>query len=547
MPRLCPITGDARAGVYREKDARCDGWFYTAGMIRLLLALAIAFPIAAQNPAVDVLHYRIEVAIAPSLNEITASTELTVRPLVSPLDALDLDFAGLTIDEVTVEGNAATPRREGDRLTIPLALQGNEPFHVLVRYHGRPLDGLFLQTNRVGDPSVFADNWPNRAHFWFPSVDHPSDKASVEEIVTAPAAFEVIGNGAKLETTALADGRKRTSWSEPTPIPVHCMVIGATPFSVVRAGTAYDVEILYYLYPGDAAAGAAQLGRVAQIASFYGEVVGPYPYDKLALVESSTRFGGMENASAIFLDEKRFDGARPLEELAAHEIAHQWFGDSVSQRDWHDLWLSEGFATYFEHLFYERAAGRESFLARMREDRQAYLAANRTQSRPIFDPAVTDLFTLLNRFNYEKGAWVLHMLRGIMGDAAFFAGIRDYYDGHRDANASTGELRVIMERHAHQPLDWFFRQWIFEPGHPVLATKWTWNDGKVVVEVEQKQTGAVFRVPMTIAIGETRERVVIDERLERFEFAAPTSPGSVVLDPDEWVLKELVPTKRRAN
>jgi aminopeptidase N len=338
---------------------------------------------------------------------------------------------------------------------------------------------------------------------------------------------------------------KRTHWSESTPIPVHCMVFGATEFSIVRAGEANGTEVWYYLYPRDREHGIRELGRVPQILAFYSELVGPYPYDKLAMVESSTRFGGMENASAIFLDEKRIDGNGTLEGLAAHEIAHQWFGDSVSQRDWHELWLSEGFATYFGNLFYERAAGRDAFLERMREDRRDYLAAHRETPRPIYDPSITDLFKLLNRQNYEKGAWVLHMLRGIMGDVAFFAAVRDYYASHRDGNASTDELRVIMERHAGQPLDWFFRQWIREAGHPVFATKWTWREGKTLVDVEQKQAGTVFRVPAVIELrgakGSTRESVVIDERLEHFELPSESEPAAVVLDPDEWVLKETIP------
>jgi len=441
-----------------------------------------------------------------------------------------------TVDEVTVDGQPARYERAGDRLIIAAARTTPEPFRVRIRYHGKPSDGLFVQQTKHGDPSAFADNWPNRARHWFPSVDHPSDKATVELIVTAPDRFDVIANGTRIETTSLQNGMRRTHWSESTPIPVHCMVIGATEFSIVRAGAIYGTEISYYLYPRDREHGIRELGRVPQILAFYSEVIGPYPYDKLALVESSTRFGGMENASAIFLDEKRIDGNGSLEELAAHEIAHQWFGDSVSQREWHDLWLSEGFSTYFGNLFYERAAGREAFLEKMREDRSRYLKAQSETPRPIYDPSITDLFKLLNRQNYEKGAWVLHMLRGLMGDAAFFAAIREYYSANRNGNASTGELRVIMERHAGQPLDWFFRQWIYESGHPVFATKWTWRDGKTVVEIEQKQTGKVFRVPMVLALGEKRESVVIDERRERFEFVTEAKPAEVVLDPDEWVL-----------
>jgi aminopeptidase N len=502
-----------------------------------VVAVVFAVAAAAQNPDVDVLHYRIELAIPASGAAIAATAELTVRPVATPLRELALDFAGLTIDEVTIGGSKASYTRSGDRLTI--ATNASEPFRVIIRYHGEPSDGLYVRANKYGDHGAFADNWPNRAHYWFPSVDHPSDKATVEFIVTAPVAYDVIANGTRVESSVLPNDRRKTHWSEPTPIPVHCMVVGATEFAIVRASG--DVE--YWLYPKDKAAGVKELGRAPQMVEFFRELIGPYPYAKLAIVESSTRFGGMENASAIFLDEKRIDGDGSLERLVAHEIAHQWFGDSVSQRVWHDLWLSEGFATYFGHLYFERADGREALLERLRSDRDEYLRAHAEDPRPIYDPRIADLTKLLNAYNYRKGGWVLHMLRGVMGDTAFFAGIRDYFSAYRERNASTAEFRMVMERHAGQSLEWFFRQWIYEPGHPVFDTKWTWNDAKVRVHVDQKQAGAVFRTPAVIEVrdtsgGASRHNVVIDERNEEFEWPSETKPADVVLDPDGWVLKE---------
>jgi aminopeptidase N len=496
---------------------------------------------SAQNPSVDVLHYRIALTLPASGAEIDADAELTVRPINVPLQRLVLDFSGLTIDDVTIDGAKAEFTRDGEHLSI--AANKSEPFRARVRYHGAPADGLYVRGNKYGDHGAFADNWPNRAHFWFPSVDHPSDKATVEFFVTAPAAFDVIANGTRIETTTLPNGTRLTHWSEPTPIPVHCMVVGATEFSIVRAGASKGAEVSYWLYPRDREAGIRELGRAPQMVDFFSELVGAYPYEKLAIVESSTRFGGMENSSAIFLDEKRIDGEGTLEGLVAHEIAHQWFGDSVSQREWHDLWLSEGFATYFEHLFFERMDGREVLNARLRTDRDEYLRAYADQPGPIYDPRITDLTKLLNAYNYKKGAWVLHMLRGVMGDTAFFAGIRDYFASYRESNASTAELRMVMERHAGQSLAWFFQQWVYEAGHPVFATRWTWKDAKVQVDIDQKQSGTVYRAPTVIEVRSSsgdaaRHNVVIDERSEHFEWPSESKPSAVVLDPDGWVLKE---------
>lgn len=508
-------------------------------MRAVVWAVAVLFAVAApaQNSSVDVLHYSIELTLPASGSEIAATAELSVRPIDVPLRQLTLDFTGLTIDDVTIDGAQAKYLRTNDKLTIDT--NKSEPFRASIRYHGSPSDGLYVRGNKYGDHGAFADNWPNRAHYWFPSVDHPSDKATVEFIVTAPANYDVVANGTRVESIALANHQRRTHWSEATPIPVHCMVVGATEFAIVRAND--DVE--YWLYPKDRDAGVKELGRTPQMVEFFRTLVGPYPYDKLAIVESSTRFGGMENASAIFLDEKRIDGEGSLERLVAHEIAHQWFGDSVSQRAWHDLWLSEGFATYFGHLFFERVDGREALLERLRGDRDEYLRAYAEDPRPVFDPRITELTKLLNAYNYRKGAWVLHMLRGVMGDTAFFAGIRDYFAAYRERNASTAEFRMVMERHAGQSLEWFFRQWIYEQGHPVFDTKWSWNDAKVRVQVDQKQTGTVFRTPAVIEVrdsagGALRHNVMIDDRSEEFEWPSDSKPADVVLDPDGWVLKE---------
>jgi aminopeptidase N len=508
---------------------------------RFAFLLLCAVPLAAQSSAVDVLHYTIELTLPRSGTEITAAAELTLLPRATPLEMLALDFGALTIDSVQVEGKAAEFTREGERLNVRVARASADPFRVRIAYHGSPADGLVLRPNKHGDFGAFADNWPNRAHQWFPSIDHPSDKASVEFVVTAPETFDVVANGTLVETVSLQDGGKRWHWRESTPIPVHCMVVGATQFAIVRAGEDDGVEVAYYLYPRDREHGM-QFGRVVQILDFFGQTIGAYPYDKLAIVESSTRFGGMENASAIFLDEKRIEGKEDLERLVAHEIAHQWFGDSVSQRDWYDLWLSEGFATYFAALFAERTGGTPALRTAMADARALYLGAADASAHPIHDPSITELPKLLNRLNYQKGAWVLHMLRGVVGDAPFFAGIREYYATYRNGNASTAELRAIMERHAGQPLEWFFRQWIYEPGHPFFTTKWTWRGGKVLLDVAQTQQGTLFRMPATIELrddaGTRRERVLIDARQEHFELDSPLRPEAVVLDPDQWILSE---------
>ncbi len=500
-----------------------------------------------RSTALDALHYRIRVEIKDRTDEIQGESEIVFAILEEGVRAINLDFVALSVDQVSENDRPANFAHKDGRLVINLAAgyKRGDRVRLLVKYHGKPADGLFIKKNKFNDRTVFADNWPNRARYWFPSIDHPYDKATVEFIVTAPDNFDVIANGSLVETTSLQNGRKLSHWREAVPIPTYCMVIGATQFSIINAGSWANIPVIYYLYPKDRDNGIKDYGRAVQMLEFYTNLIGPYPYEKLALVESSTRFGGMENSSNIFFDEKAFNGSGRLEGTVAHEIAHQWFGDSVTEADWHHLWLSEGFATYFENLFFERADGREKFVRLMLKDKDTYLRANAANPRPIYDTATTDLFKLLNANNYQKGGWVLHMLRHVVGDRVFFAAIRDYYLRYRDRNAMTADFQRVVEEHSNQKLDWFFDEWIYKAGHPVYDARWQWDDARreLRLSITQKQEQAVFRMPLDVVIktGDTvrLEIVQASEREQDFTFKLDAKPSAVAIDPDEWVLKEL--------
>jgi len=498
-------------------------------------------------PWLDALEYRIRLTIPEAADEISAEAAINFAVKADAPRELPLDFGALAVDGVNVNGRAAEFRRTEGRLLVALAgsYKPGDTLNVSVKYHGRPADGLFFKRNKFGDRTVFADNWPNRAHHWFPSLDHPYDKAKVSFTVSAPARYDVVANGRLVETTSLQNGMRLTTWREDVDIPVYCMAVGATEFSVLDAGGSGGARLLYYLYPKDRENGLRDYGRALDIFTFLERLVGPYPYEKLALVESSTQFGGMENSSNIFFDEKAYDGTGKLEGTVAHEIAHQWFGDSVTESDWHHLWLSEGFATYFGALFFEHADGRARFLEVMGRSRERYMKEAESVARPVIDPSETDLFKLLNRNNYDKGAWVLHMLRHVVGDEKFFEGVRDYYKAHRDRNALTDDFRRALESRSGRQLEWFFREWLHEPGFPAYDASWRW-DGRAKslrLRVRQTQKGATFRMPLDVELragGETRRQTIeVGERDSTFDFKLAAKPTSVALDPDEWVLKTL--------
>jgi aminopeptidase N len=532
---------------------------------------AVAPPPGPYAPGFDALHYAIAVELPATGTLIRGLTTIRIGIRAPRASTLPLDLTGLAVDRVRIDGAPAEFTYDAGKLrvSIPSRARVGDTIDVEVAYHGHPDDGLIIQQNIHGDRTVFADNWPDRARFWFPSIDHPSDKATVAFTISAPAEWTLVANGSLVASGNTPDvfsalpreiapissdagtARRVWQWRTDRPIPTYTMEIGAARFATappVRSCAAGRcVDVTWWAFPADAAAMQRSVARADAMVRYFAEVVGPYEYEKLAHVESSTIFQGMENTSAIFYPEKALAEGRTIERIVAHETAHQWFGDSVTIFDWHDVWLSEGFADYFEALFYEHVDGAAAFKERMREGRDRYLKSPVVQ-RPVIDPAESDLLALLNRNSYDKGAWVLHMLRTMIGDRAFFSGIQAFYQQHRLANATTADLRAALERSSGRPLDWFFRQWLYEPGYPKLRVRWTRDSGRreVVITIEQTQPSSwpTFRLPLTIQIAgatTTRQRVELTARTQTFRVRASGEPTHVTVDPDEEILKEIEP------
>jgi aminopeptidase N len=279
---------------------------------------------------------------------------------------------------------------------------------------------------------------------------------------------------------------------------------------------------------------------------YFATVIAPFPYEKLAHLQSSTRFGGMENASAIFYSDKGFRQRTMGTGVIAHETAHQWFGDAVTPAEWGHVWLSEGFASYFAVLWVEHAQGDSAFLGEMRELRDEIVQSPVTPMRPVLDTAQTELLSLLNTNSYQKGAWTLHMLRRMLGDSAFFGGIRAYYTKHRHANARTDDLRAELEATSGRDLGWFFDEWLRRPGYVEVTSKWRYDRGthRVSLEVAQGTRFPPYRFPLTVRVTDASgvaRRVTVDVpaspkvRLE-LPLDLSAAPQRVELDPDVSLL-----------
>jgi aminopeptidase N len=533
-----------------------------------LFALSIAAaPLGAQQAAFHVANYNLTLDLPESGKTIEGRAELTVVR-TARADTLVLDLLDLAVKHVTLAGKPAAFTQDAEHVRILVGGSRGDTVRVAVEYAGAVQDGLIIGTDSAGRWMAFGDNWPNRARHWIPSIDHPRDKATVTWTVRAPSNRKVVANGTLVEETAIPlapdpDGsfgrgvrRTLTRWRESHPIPVYLMTIAAAPlvrFDLANSacGFARDggcVSQMVYVAPEQRPSMPGDFRYAADIVDFFAHLVAPFPYEKLAHLQSSTRFGGMENASAIFYADGGFRKGGTAAATIAHETAHQWFGDAVTEREWAHLWLSEGFATYFEELWTRHAFGDSAFRAEMAATRAQIFHDPVVASRPVIDSAQADLMQLLDANSYQKGGWTLHMLRSVVGDSAFFHGIRDYYASHVDGNASTDELMAAVEHRSGQKLGWFFDQWLRRPGFASLTTSWRFDAASrtVVLVVEQGARFAPYRFPLSIDVTDTNgvvHRVRVEIGADRstsvslpLELSAP--PRALAFDPAVELLAE---------
>lgn len=501
-----------------------------------------------RQTSVDVLLYDIAIEFTDASDSINGVTKVHVRMQSENVRNMWLDFAGMQIDSLQIDGIKRAYSYQTDRLTVEFGrpYSKDEVALIEVHYHGKPGNkGMRIGENQYHRRSLFTNNWPNYAHYWFPAIDHPYDKARVNLSVTAPAKYDVISNGLQTGTELLPDGRKITRWQETRPIPVYCAAIGIAEFSISRKRNSSGTPFQWYVFSEDAKAAAKKFQNTHSILDYFKRLVGPFPYEKLAQVQASIPFEGMENASAIFYSESLFRDTPATDTPAPHEIAHQWFGDSVTIADWDDLWLSEGFATYFEALFQAHAHGSESIGRSMEKYASELREYKPAHAVPVIDATQTDPMKKLNPINYQKGAWILHMLRGMIGDKKFFEGIRRYYQNYAHGNARSEDFIKTMEAEINRPLSAFFHQWLYQPGWPEYRIRWLWDEKNhaVILAIRQEQTSGLFDMPLEVMFFSKNKpktiRLRINEAEQEFCIPLPTRPTSVQIDPGNWVLKSL--------
>ena len=456
---------------------------------------------------------------------------------------------GMTVTSVS-EGDrplAFAQKDDGLRITFAAPSRAGQHVTLTLKYHGAPATGFRIANNKHGDRSFVSNDWPNLAHNWLATIDHISMKVPTTMIVTAPVKYQVISNGLLVQELDLPNGLRRTTWDEKVPIPSWQFSLAAAPYAVDHFGDYHGIQLSSWVYPQEREAGfKAFRDYTRPVMEFFVDHIGPYSYEKLAQVQANTVGGGMELASSIFYG---YTGS-PGRQLIAHEMAHQWFGNSASEADWDDVWLSEGFATYFALLFQEHRDGREPFVAGVRSSAQnamRYALAN-PQSTIVHQNLSNISRVIANNAQiYQGGAQVLHMLRGVLGTDTFWNGIRLYYSRFQNKNASSDDFKRAMQDAcaaasdcvaANRDLAWFFRQWLNQGGLLQLNGAWHYDATakQLRVTIDQTQMQGLYRMPIEIVAGNgVPVRVVVDKQHHEFSLPMETEPADVKLDPNSWV------------
>jgi aminopeptidase N len=509
--------------------------------------------VAYSQPVIDVQHYKYEFELTDESDMVKGRATITVK-FLRPSDTLSFDFVtknkgnsnmtvSLTMPDPSWKAQlkVAPPRKLFIKMNRPANTGDSVSF--IIDFRGIPFDGLIISKNKFGQRTFFSDNWPDRAHYWIPCVDELTDKATVEFLVTAPVHYQVISNGILVEETNLGGNKKITHWKEDIPLPTKVMVIGAADFAVNYPGDVDCIALSSWVFPGNKAEGFYDYSAARDILSFLINYIGPYPFKKLANIQSLTIFGGMENASAIFYAESSISGKQNHLELFAHEITHQWFGDMASEKNFAHLWLSEGFATYLAALYIQHKYGTDSLRTMLKADRMQVIEFTRSFNRPVVD-SVSPYLELLNANSYQKGGWILHMLHHQLGDSTFQKAVQTYYAMYSGKNAETRDLQQVFENVSGKNLDQFFRQWLYTPGIPRLDMKWKYIASQQQLQLTIRQTQkSVYEFPLELLIqtpsGKNQnETIQVNQAQQTFSFSVNEKPSIIKADPNVNLLFE---------
>lgn len=551
---LLIVADIARAQVPDDAEASCQ-----AGKARYFGRLAsnprarVAYP---GDATIDVTYYGLDLRLTHTPNYLRGAATLTVRATASNVGAFYLDLrAQMIVDSVKSAGRPLPFTRTTDRITItpPQPLSAGQALTLTVFYRGNPVSSgfgsfAFSAHGPNNTPVIWSLSEPYGASDWFPCKDTPADKADSSTVsITADKQFVSVSNGVLTATTDNPDGTRTYRWRNSYPIAQYLISLAMTNYE--RYDTPFTsgsqtMPVTHYIYPERLASVRANLDRTPDMLRLFTDRFGPYPFLREKYGHAQFGWGGgMEHQTISSMG--AFNTG-----IIAHELAHQWFGDKITCRDWQNIWLNEGFASYAEALYAESASPVTGYQSTM----STFLTNARAARGTLYVQDISDVNTIFNsNRTYAKGATVLHMLRRVLGDDVFFRTLKAYVAAPTVAygTAVTEDFQAVAEQVSGQQLGYFFKQWIYGEGYPTYRASYAGNSagGSVTVRLEQPNTTSTnpvsFTMPVQIrvqsAAGDTTITVFNDRADQTFTLPTKGSVTGVVIDPDNWILKAVEP------
>ncbi|MEZ5346794.1 MAG: M1 family metallopeptidase [Pyrinomonadaceae bacterium] len=521
----------------------------------------------------DVQHYLIRLNFDRKQKAVNGDVVITLKPLAAGFRILDLDAENLNIRSITFDNSPAPLKFVASKGKIAIDLgtefvPGDE-ISVRIKYSARPKKGIYFvdaETERgrvVRAAQIWTQGESQETHHWLPSFDFPDDKATTEKYITVNKGETVIGNGEFLGQIANTDGTTTFHYKMPVP---HSLYL--TSFIVgkyVKVSDSYrGIPLGYYVYPNEKLLAQKAFGKTKDMFRIFEDATGiEYPYNKYdQTMVAAFQFGGMENITAttmadteIMMAKFKF-GEGLVEDLVSHELAHSWFGNMVTCRNWAELWLNESFATFMEAVFREKMYGRKDYIRKIADDANEYFAYANGLGTPqhglfntLADPDDDD--TMFDPITYQKGSAVVHTLREELGDEVFWKAVNKYLEDYRFANVETTDLKKVMEEVSGRNLGWFFDQWVYAEGFPKIKVTQIYRTSTKTLELRFLQvhkpdsdTPAVFKLPFDIDISvgnaSVRKKISLDKRDQTVSIQLDGKPDRVAFDKDLDVPLKLV-------
>ncbi len=554
--------GRGLAAGWGEAEWRCR-WCAMAEEARAALAAeGPDGPAPQYSPSreVDILHLALDITPDFARRSIAGVATFRLKPIARPLEALNLDAEEMTIESVVATEPVRHWHYDDHRLVVTFesGVPAEREMTVTVRYRTEPKQGLYFRTPEMGyrpeDMHLWTQGEPIESRHWFPCHDAPNEKFTSEVTCRVPSGMVVRSNGRMVSSTVEAStGLTAVRWVQEKPHVTYliCLVAGRLQGIEDRHR---DVPLGFWTPVSQAGWAKNSFKDTRSMMEFFEREIGvPFPWAKYdQIVVDDYMWGGMENTSITILTAGTLfpdghDPVRSSRSLVAHELAHQWFGDLVTCRDWSHLWLNEGFATYYDALQGREQLGRDEFLLQMRGNAKSVLSS--TDGTPIVWRNYAKPVDQFGYRAYPKGAWVLHMLRSQLGEDLFRRCVTTYLQRHAYGVVETGDLQRVVEELSGRSFDRFFDQWLYHGHHPELQVRYSWDEktklAKVSVSQTQKLGGNVmlFDLPLPVRFVTpkgTVDRVLeVNSKAEDFQIPLPAAPELVRIDPEYTVLAKV--------